>query len=420
MSALLPLRDAATYSPPSTSLDETTLSDTTNIVNAVRAEGDEALRRFIQQFEGRSAESLVLGRSELKAAAQRCEQTVVDLLNRTAERIRSFADAQRNCLTSLKTAIPGGFAGHNLAPVRKAACYAPGGRFPLPSSVLMTAITARSAGVQEVWVVTPSSNDVMLAAAYISGADGLILAGGAHAIAGVAWGTETLPAVDMIVGPGNRWVTAAKQLVSGQVGIDMLAGPSELLVMADEEADASLVAADLIAQAEHDPDAVPILLTTSARVVKDVQGALEEILRDLDTADTARASLRQGASLVCDNWKEATELANRLGPEHLEVQVENPIALADMLDNYGGLFIGAGSAEVIGDYGAGPNHVLPTSGTSRYRGGLSVFDFLRIRTWIRIDAPGDASCLYSDAEDLAGLEGLSGHGLSAGRRSQSH
>ena len=419
MKNLLPIAEVTSFSPPTTSLDSDTLAQAARIVSQVKTGGDASLRACIQEYESREAETLVLGPDELKAAAERCDRTTLELLKRTAARIRAFADAQKACLTGLETPIPGGVAGHNLSPVQSAACYAPGGRFPLPSSVLMTAITARQAGVRNVWVVTPSSDDIMLAAAFIAEADGLVWAGGAHAIAGVAWGTQTLPAVDMIVGPGNRWVTAAKQLVSGQVGIDMLAGPSELLVMADETANPSLVAADLVAQAEHDPDAVPILVTTSNEVVEGVQAALIEILKSVDTADIARQSLGNGASIVCNNWAEAIETVNHLGPEHLEVQVAEPRPIIEKLNNYGALFIGSGAAEVLGDYGAGPNHVLPTSGTSRYRGGLSVFDFLRIRTWMRIDSPSDASCLYNDAEDLAGLEGLSGHGLSARLRSQS-
>jgi phosphoribosyl-ATP pyrophosphohydrolase/phosphoribosyl-AMP cyclohydrolase/histidinol dehydrogenase len=264
-----------------------------------------------------------------------------------------------------------------------------------------------------VWVISPSRDDIMLAAASIAGADGLIWAGGAHGIAAAAYGTQTVPAVDIIVGPGNRWVTAAKKLVSGQVGIDMLAGPSELVVMADESADPQWVAADLLAQAEHDTDAVPILVTTNPAVVAAVRDELERQLKELDTAGIAAHAIKHGASIVCRDWDEAVSTVNGIGPEHLEVQHADAEGLVPRLVNYGGLFIGSGSAEVIGDYGAGPNHVLPTSGTARYTGGLSVFDFLRVRTWMEITDADQAQALYEDAESLATMEGLSGHATSA-------
>ena len=413
MNDLLPSRDPRTLVPTPTSLDPDTLSAAATIVDTVRERGDSGLREFIATFEGRSGDPLVIDRSELDRAAARLAADQREVLSRTAHRIRAFAVAQKECLAPLKMAIPGGSAGHTLAPVDRAGCYAPGGRFPLPSSVLMTAITARAAGVPEVWVISPSRDDIMLAAASIAGADGLIWAGGAHGIAAAAYGTQTVPAVDIIVGPGNRWVTAAKKLVSGQVGIDMLAGPSELVVMADETADPSWVAADLLAQAEHDPDAVPILVTTTPEVVTAVRNELQRQLKELDTAEIAAHAIKHGASIVCRDWAEAVDAVNSIGPEHLEVQHTDANELVPQLRNYGGLFIGSGSAEVLGDYGAGPNHVLPTSGTARYTGGLSVFDFLRVRTWMDITNPEQAHTLYEDAETLANMEGLSGHAASA-------
>ena len=413
MNELLPSRDPTTLVPTPTSLDPDTLSAAATIVDTVRDRGDAALREFIDTYEGRSGDPLVIDRAELDRAATRLAPDQRAVLSRTAHRIRAFAVAQKECLTPLTMAIPGGSAGHTLAPVDRAGCYAPGGRFPLPSSVLMTAITARAAGVPEVWVISPSRDDIMLAAASIAGADGLIWAGGAHGIAAAAYGTQTVPAVDIIVGPGNRWVTAAKKLVSGQVGIDMLAGPSELVVMADQTANPKWVAADLLAQAEHDPDAVPILVTTTPEVVTAVRNELQRQLTDLDTAKIAAHAIKHGASIVCRDWTEAVEAVNAIGPEHLEVQHTDPNQLVPRLRNYGGLFIGSGSAEVLGDYGAGPNHVLPTSGTARYTGGLSVFDFLRVRTWMEITNSEQAHALYEDAETLASMEGLSGHATSA-------
>ncbi len=221
---------------------------------------------------------------------------------------------------------------------------------------------------------------------------------------------------DMIVGPGNRWVTAAKQLVSSKVGIDMLAGPSELLILADQTADADIVAADMLAQAEHDDDAVPVLVTTEASLVDLVERSLERQLRTLPTAATARTALRNGYATVTSSMEEAIDVCNTVGSEHLEVLTANAGAVAERLVNAGAVFIGSLAAEVLGDYGAGPNHVLPTGGTSRFRAGLSVFTFLRARTWVRMDNASEGRVLYDDAIGLARIESLEGHARSAESR----
>ncbi len=390
-----------------------TLKEAEAILAEVRNEGAQGLKACIERFEGRAADALIIKKESLKEAFFRLPLETQELLDRTAARIRNFAEAQKQCLRALEMPIPGGFVGHDLAPIEKAGCYAPGGRFPLPSSVLMTAVTARSAGVKEVWVATPSKDDIMLGAAWIAGADGLLYAGGAQAIAALAYGAGEVPAVDIIVGPGNAWVTAAKQLVSGSVAIDMLAGPSELVVVADEDANPDIIAADLLAQAEHDPDAIPSLVTNSETLALSVEESLSKQLALLDTRDIAKAALSNGAVYLCSREEEILDVVNRLAPEHLELQVRNASELAAKIQHYGGLFIGENAAEVLGDYGAGPNHVLPTGGTARYTGGLNVLSFIRIRTWIRIDNPLDAQGLREDAQALGNLEGLSGHARSA-------
>jgi histidinol dehydrogenase len=392
------------------------LSAAKTIVDQVRNEGQSGLTSAIQQFEGRTPDPLLFEREALGRAFERLPQKTQDLLRRTADRIKRFAEGQKRCLTAFETAIPGGVAGHDIAPIERAGCYAPGGRFPLPSSVLMTALTARVAGVESVWVATPNASDTMLGAAWIAGADGVLHAGGAQAIAALAYGVGGVPAVDIIVGPGNAWVTAAKQWVSGTVAIDMLAGPSELVVVGDASSDAAIIAADLLAQAEHDPEAVPTLVTTSSDLGVRVQAELERQLAVLPTAETARAALKQGAVVVCQDEDEVVEVVDRLAPEHLEVQVAESARLAARFRHYGGLFIGRAAAEVIGDYGAGPNHVLPTGGTARYTGGLSVLTFLRVRTWMRIDRPEESGELLGDAQALGELEGLAGHARSAAIR----
>jgi phosphoribosyl-ATP pyrophosphohydrolase/phosphoribosyl-AMP cyclohydrolase/histidinol dehydrogenase len=277
----------------------------------------------------------------------------------------------------------------------------------------MTAVTARVAGVETVWVASPRPTAVTLAAAAVAGADALVAIGGAHAIAAFAVGCGDVPACDVIVGPGNRWVTAAKHLVSDRVRIDMLAGPSELLIIADASADSARLAADLLAQAEHDDDAVPMLIALDESIIDAVESELETQLGDLPTAGTARRALTNGFALVARDFDDAIDLADRIAPEHLELHVRDAASLAPRLRNYGGLFIGETTAEVFGDYGAGPNHTLPTGGTARFASGLSVFNFLKTPTDLRIDDPRAARLLRADAVALARLEGLEAHARSA-------
>jgi phosphoribosyl-ATP pyrophosphohydrolase/phosphoribosyl-AMP cyclohydrolase/histidinol dehydrogenase len=280
----------------------------------------------------------------------------------------------------------------------------------------MTTIPARAAGVREIWVATPQPHPITLAAAALSNVDGVVVAGGAHAIAALALGAGPVPAVDVVAGPGNVYVTAAKQLLAGRVGIDMLAGPSELVVVADHTADPALVAADLLAQAEHDVLAVPVLVTTHAPLVEQVEAELARQLETLATADIARAALANGGALVVEHIDEACRVVNRLAPEHLELQVRDAPKVAGRIRNCGAIFIGAGAGEVLGDYGAGPNHTLPTSRAARFTGGLSVFTFLRIRTWMAIDDVAAARDLAEDAAWFARVEGLEAHARAAGLR----
>jgi phosphoribosyl-ATP pyrophosphohydrolase/phosphoribosyl-AMP cyclohydrolase/histidinol dehydrogenase len=395
-------------------VDAEALSVATQIVDDVRRRGEVALREHAERYDGLlPGQPLVIERTELLIALDALAPHERGLLDRTADRIRRFAAAQRHCLQELTCAIPGGAAGHTIAPVEAAGCYAPGGRFPLPSSVLMTVIPARVAGVETVWVASPQPTAVTLAAAALAGADALLCAGGAHAIAALAYGAGPVPPCDAVVGPGSRWVTAAKQLVAGRVAIDMLAGPSELVVLADHSADAALVAADLLAQAEHDADARPLLVTTSEPLADATEQQLARQLVSLPTAETARAALSNGLSVVANDLPEAVRLCDRIAPEHLALHVADAQAVAARVRHYGSLFVGAQTAEVLGDYGAGPNHVLPTGGTARSTGGLSVLTFLRVRTWLRIDDSRAAAGLYADAMALARLETLEAHARSA-------
>jgi histidinol dehydrogenase len=387
------------------------------IVDDVAARGEPALRAHAERLGDLTPGApLVVERPALFAALDAQPVEVRDLLERTAQRISAFATAQRRALVDVAVPVPGGVARHEVRPVERAGCYAPGGRFPLPSSVLMTAVTARAAGVGQVWVASPRPTPVTLAAAAVAGADALLAVGGAHAIAALAFGAGPVPRADVIVGPGNRWVTAAKQRVAGQVGIDMLAGPSELLVIADASGDPARIAADLLAQAEHDVDAIPVLVTDSPALVAAVEAALAAQLETLPTAPIARRALENGGVVLVPSLEAAAEVADAFAPEHLELDVRDPAALRPRLAHFGALFVGAASGEVLGDYGAGPNHVLPTGGTARTTAGLSVFTFLRAQTVLELTAGPEVQALARDAAALARLEGLEAHARAAEHR----
>lgn len=394
-------------------VDEATLAAAGQIVADVRARGEAGLRHHAERL-GDVAEGapLILRGEALAAAKSAVSSEVLGVLERTAARIETFAARQRAALEELTVAVPGGTLGHEVAPVSRAGCYAPGGRYPLPSSVLMTAVTARAAGVEEVWVASPRPTPVTLAAAAVAGADAVLMAGGAQAIAAFGFGAGDVPACDAIVGPGNRWVTAAKQQLAGRVAIDMLAGPSEVLIIADEKANPAVVAADLLAQCEHDTDARGLLVTSSAALVEAVTAELERQLATLPTRETAEVALENGGYVLVKDLAEACEVSDAVAPEHLELLVEHPDGLRPRLHHYGALFIGEGAAEVLGDYGVGPNHTLPTGGTARSFGGLSVHTFLRVRTFMQLDG-GAAPEVLDDVVALARLEGLEAHARAA-------
>jgi histidinol dehydrogenase len=394
--------------------DQRTMLAAEEILQNVKRLGESAVRRHAERLGDLAPGApLIIAREELKAALDALPREHRDVLLRTGERIQTFALAQRAALSEIEIDVPGGKAGHTISPVTVAGCYAPGGRFPLPSSVLMTAITARAAGVPTVWVASPRPAQITLAAAAVAGADALVACGGAQAIGAFAYGAGPIPKCDVVVGPGNRWVTAAKKLVAGDVGIDMLAGPSELLIIADGNANPKLVAADLLAQAEHDSDACVILVALDAALIDAVELELSSQLDILSTAETARQALANGCAVAAVDVQEAIRISDAVAPEHLQLHLENAREIAPRLNNYGGLFIGSAAAEVFGDYGFGPNHTLPTGGRARFTGGLSVLHFLRVRTWLRVDDALLASAAMLDAAVLGELEGLHGHARAA-------
>ncbi|MEM1422376.1 MAG: histidinol dehydrogenase [Planctomycetota bacterium] len=396
-------------------VDAETIEGARVIVEGVRTGGEAALRGYAERFGERgSGDPLVLGPDAMRESLESIDPATRGALERACGRIAAFARAQRGAVRDVSIGIDGGRAGHTVEPVTDAGCYAPGGRYPLPSSVLMTAVTAREAGCGRVVVASPGAHPVMLAAASIAGADEYLCAGGAHGVAALAYGFDGFRACDVIAGPGNRWVTAAKQLVHGVVGIDMLAGPSELVVLADGSADAGTVAADLLAQAEHDTDASAMLVTTDGALVEAVERELGAQLATLETAGVARVALGNGFACVCASMDEALKVVDRIAPEHLELACADADALRARVRHAGMVFVGDATPEVAGDYGAGPNHTLPTGGTARYSAGLNVLDFLRVRSWLRFDEPSEG--VMRDTAALAHVEGLRAHARAAERR----
>ena len=391
------------------------------IVSDISSRGERAVREWAEKLgELKAGDPLVIGRPGLEAALASLPSEERGLLERARDRVAAFAQAQRAALRDIDVPVPGGRAGHTFIPVSRAGCYAPGGRFPLPSSAIMTACAAKAAGVASVWCAGPKPSRATLAAAALSGAEGFLAAGGAQGIAALAFGAG-VPACDTVVGPGGRYVAAAKRLLFGGIGTEAPAGPSELLIIADQGADPELAAADLLAQAEHDVAAVPAIVVLEGRGAERFAGELEAALELRLAAlpepnrGTAAAALRNGWLLIARDEAEARAAAERFAPEHLELLVPEPRAWAKALGNAGAVFLGPGSAEVFGDYGAGPNHCLPTGGAARFAGGLSVLAFLRARTWLEMDDP---SALAAEAAALARIEGLEGHARAAELRAK--
>jgi histidinol dehydrogenase len=403
-----------------------------NIIQAVEREGDAGVRRFASCFDKSSPQDLELSPEIPKAAweeLQKGDPPLAAALELAADHIRDFSLRQKAQFSGFEYEMsPGLFTGQRVIPVERAGVYAPGGRFPLVSSVLMGLIPAFAAGVEEVILASPPLENGfpdrrVMAAACLAGASGnwkpprIFAMGGAQAIAALALGTETVPRADVIAGPGNKYVAAAKSLLFGRTGIDFVAGPTDVLIIAGASAEADLIAADMLAQAEHDPDARARLLVPSRDLADRVLEALETRLPSLATAAGAKLSLDAGGLvIVYKRPEEALRIANAIAPEHLELHVTDAGVWIPGLKNYGSLFIGAAAGEVLGDYSAGINHTLPTSGSARFTGGLSVRHFLKTVTSLRCTpGPGYAAALKA-AELIAQAEGLAAHAESARSR----
>lgn len=380
------------------------------IIHQVRERGDQALHEYSVRFDGRSPESFVT-RDVRERARGAVSAATYSALEQAAERIRRYHEHQRDA--GFRYTEDGIELGQRVRPMRSVAVYAPGGKASYPSTVLMTAIPAAVAGVPRIALVTPKVEGAVLAAAEIAGVTEVIEAGGAQAIAAVAYGTETIARVDKIVGPGNLYVTCAKRLVFGVVDIDGIAGPSEILVVADAGADPRVVAADLLSQAEHDEAAYPLLITLSAQMADAVDRELERQLALLPRREIATASLRDnGYSFVVSDLSEAARVADLLAAEHLSLQVRDPEALFEHIGAAGAVFLGDHTPEAAGDYAAGPSHVLPTGGAVRFGSPLGVYDFLLRTSVIRYDRAAILKQKPLLAE-LARMEGLEAHARAA-------
>jgi histidinol dehydrogenase len=388
------------------------------IIGDVRSRGDAAVLEHTQRFDKVSARSLTeleIGKDTTASALQSLDAEKREALRWAHERIRAFHEKQLQ--KSWDYSEPDGTRlGQRVTPLGRVGMYVPGGKAAYPSSVLMNAVPAKVAGVGELVMVSPNPNPLVLAAAALAGVDRVIAIGGAQAIAALAYGTQALPRVDKIVGPGNVYVAEAKRQVFGQVGIDMLAGPSEILVISDGSTPPDWVAMDLFSQAEHDESAQAILLSPQVRHLNAVQSAIERLLPDMPRREIITASLAaRGALIETRDLDEACALANRIAPEHLELSVENPQAWLPKLVNAGAVFLGRWSSEAIGDYCAGPNHVLPTAGTARFSSPLGVYDFQKRSSIISISQAG-AATLGKISSVLAEGEGLAAHARAAQMR----
>ena len=389
------------------------------IISSIRTGGDKSLVDYSVKFDNVKADSLAdltISRADIKNAYKALGDSERNALAVAAERIKQYHQKQKQ-KTWTYTEEDGSMLGQKITPLDRVGLYVPGGKAAYPSSVLMNAIPAKVAGVEELIMVVPTPNgqinQLVLAAAFISGVNKIFTIGGAQAIAALAYGTESVPKVDKIVGPGNIYVATAKRAVFGQVGIDMIAGPSEILIICDGNTDPDWVAMDLFSQAEHDEDAQSILLCPNQNFINEVEKSIKKLLPAMDRQNIIRTALTErGALIQTKDLSDAIEISNKIAPEHLELSVDNPESILDSIKNAGAIFMGKNTCEALGDYCAGPNHVLPTSGTARFSSPLGVYDFQKKSSLIMVSDEG-ANTLGKVAATLADGEGLQAHAKSA-------
>ncbi len=384
-----------------------------NILQEVRLAGDKAVLSFTQMFDGVEMNSIEVSREQLQNALNEIDHELLSSIRKAEENIRSFHEKQKEN-SWFTTDKDGVLLGQKVTPLQRVGVYVPGGTAPLPSSVLMNVIPAKVAGVEEIILCTPPGKDglpnpVILACAAIAGADRVFAVGGAQAVAAMAYGTETIPQVDKITGPGNIYVATAKKMVYGLCDIDMIAGPSEILVIADDSARPEYVAADLLSQAEHDPLASSVLLSTSDKLIEQVLIEIDRQMEALSRKEIIKQSLKNcGAVVRVESIAQAVEISNRIAPEHLELYIANPLQVLGSVRNAGAIFLGEYAPEPLGDYMAGPNHILPTNGTARFSSPLQVSDFVKKSSVISYSREA-LQGIWKDAVRFAESEGLGAH-----------
>lgn len=391
-----------------------------DILSNVKCQGDKAILDYTEKFDKLRLNGIAVAKEEIKAAYGKVSPETIENLSFSAKRIRDFAEHQKSCLKEFSYEIsPGVTLGHRIIPIESCGCYVPAGRYPLPSSALMSVIPARVAGVKRIAACSPANKEfgsihpAVLVAMDIAGADEVYCMGGAQAIGAYAYGTDTLKAVDIIVGPGNKYVTEAKRQVSGNVGIDMLAGPSEVVIIVDETADPKWVAADSLARCEHDPNSWTVIVTTSKAIVYKILSHIEEEAKTLATAEVAMSSWKNNSRIImAEDMEEAVKITNEIAPEHLQVMTKDSREVAKKLHNFGSLFVGHYAPVAFGDYVSGTNHILPTLRCSRFSNGVFVGTFLKMSSVQEITKEG-AQMLSPHCAYLAGIEGLLGHQYSA-------
>jgi sulfopropanediol 3-dehydrogenase len=411
---------------PTTEADIRELQETVrSILEKVKKEGDNALRYYEKKFDNYKPESFLISYEEATKAQKKLPVEVIEELDYAIDQVSAFAQAQKDSMIEFEKEIGSGIRmGQRIIPVGSCGCYVPAGRYPCLTSAVMSVIPAKVAGVERIVACSPPGrekgiNPGILYTMYKMGVDEIYCLGGAQAIGALAYGTETIQCVDLIVGPGNQYVMEAKRQVFGAVGIDFLAGPSECLVIADETARADFIAADLLAQCEHDPNARGALVTTSESLAHDILKEIERQLKDRTTEEVARASWEdKGVVTVVENLEDAARFANEYAPEHLEVHTSNHRDILPLLKNYGSLFLGENTAEVYADKIAGPNHILPTGRTARYTGGLWIGMFMKVVTHMETDRRASLK-LAKYAETQATYEGMDAHRYAAAIRLES-
>ncbi len=392
-------------------IDESIVNDTKTILSDVRKKGDKAVLRYTKRFDGISGTSLKLSKKDINRSAKKADARAIEALKMSAGRIRKFHERQKE--RSWSFSYEGATLGQVIRPIRRVGVYVPGGKAAYPSTVLMNVIPAQVAGVDEIALCVPTPegelNPYVMAAIKMLGISEVYRMGGAQAVGAFAFGTETIKKVDKIVGPGNIYVATAKRLVFGEVDIDMIAGPSEVLVIADKTADPSFVAADLLSQAEHDEFASAVCLTDSQAMAEKVADEVKKQLKTLTRNKIAKASLKNfGAIIVTGSLKKAVEISNAIAPEHLEIMTKKPRSVLKDIRNAGAIFLGKWTPETVGDYSAGPNHTLPTGGTSRFFSPLGVYDFIKRSSLLSFTKEGFMR-LADTVECIADIEGLEAH-----------